>query len=309
VQEIEGFQFALRSLLAEHKCDITCTGSNANMLSGELATHLSGRYVAFDIHSLSFMEFLFFNQLENNQESLLKYLTLGGMPYLTSLGLNEHLSNEYLKNVYATILLKDVVARANIRNISFLESLVMYLSDNVGSLFSAANISKFLKSQRIKISPQLTINYLKALCNAFLVHKVSRSEIGGLKIFEIGEKYYFEDIGLRNAIRGFTQRSDLHKLMENAVYLYLIQSGFRVFVGKMDVSEIDFVAERDGRKLYVQVCLNLTDESTIKREFGNLLRIEDNYPKYVITYNDPIIGRDFKGIEHMNLNHFLSGEL
>jgi len=309
VQEVQEFERTLRSLLAKGTCDIYCTGSNANMLSGELATFLSGRYVVFHIHSLSFQEFLQFHQIEKSFESLLLYLKYGGMPFLSNIGLQEDLPYEYLRNVYSTILLRDVVARENIRNVSFLENLVTYLADNTGSLFSAANISKYLKSQKVDISTQLTINYLKALSNTFFVHKVVRSEIGGLKIFEIGEKYYFEDLGLRNAIVGFNQRADIHKLMENAVYLYLKQQGYQVFVGKLDDKEIDFVAEKNGAKVYVQVSLTVMDENTANREFGNLMKIEDNYPKYVVTLNDVLIGDSNGGIIQQNLLDFLTGEL
>ena len=186
---------------------------------------------------------------------------------------------------------------------------MIYLSDNIGSLFSANNISKFLKSQRIDISPQLTMNYLKALSNAYFIHKVVRSEVGGLKVFEIGEKYYFEDLGLRNSLKGFNRKTDIHKLLENAVYLYLLQNGYRVYVGKMDSREIDFVAERNGLKIYVQVCLQIAEKSTINREFGNLMMIKDNYPKYVITLNDLIIGNDYQGIKQLNLSDFLMCEL
>lgn len=305
IQEIESFQLTIRSLFAENKCDIFCTGSNATMLSGELATYLSGRYIEIKVHSLSFSEFLAFHKLEQGNESLMKYLTYGGMPYLRNIGFSNDLPFEYLKNVYSTILLKDVVARENIRNISFLENLVFYLSDNIGSLFSANNISKFLKSQRIEISPQLTMSYLKALSNAYFVHKVVRSEVGGLKIFEIGEKYYFEDLGLRNALKGFNQKTDIHKLHENAVYLHLLQCGYRIYVGKMDSKEIDFVADKNGLKIYVQVCLQITDQSVADREFGNLLMINDNYPKYVVTLNDLILGNDFQGIKQLNLIEFL----
>ena len=305
IQEIESFQLTIRSLFAENKCDIVCTGSNANMLSGELATYLSGRYVEIKIHSLSFSEFLIFHQLEKGNESLMKYLTYGGMPYLPNIGLEDDLPFEYLRNVYSTILLKDVVARENIRNIHFLENLVAYLSDNIGSLFSASNISKFLKSQRIEISPQLTLNYLKALSNAYFIHKVVRSEVGGLKIFEIGEKYYFEDWGLRNALTGFNQKTDIHKLLENVVYMHLLQRGYRIYVGKIDDREIDFVSERNGLKIYVQVCLQITDKTVHDREFGNLLLINDNYPKYVVTFNDLIIGNDYQGIKQLNLLDFL----
>lgn len=306
VQEIVFFERSLRSLLAENACDIYCTGSNANMLSGELATLLAGRYISFHIHSLSYTEFLVFHQLENNLESLLKFLKYGGMPFLTHIGLNEELPYEYLRNVYSTILLKDVVAREKIRNVSFLENLAIYLADNTGSLFSATNISKYLKSQKIEISTQLTINYLKALCNSFLIHKVLRAEVAGLKIFEIGEKYYFEDLGLRNAIIGFNQRADMHKLIENAVYLNLIQNGFKVSVGKMAEKEIDFIGSKSGTKIYVQVCLTLNLASTAQQEFGNLLLIEDNYPKYVVTLNDIFIGENNVGIIHKNLIDFLT---
>ncbi len=309
VQEVVSFERTLRSLLAKNTCDIYCTGSNANMLSGELATHLSGRYIAVHIHSLNYQEFLLFHTLENSTESMLKYMKYGGMPFLTNIGLHDDLPFEYLRNVYSTILLKDVVARENIRNISFLENLVAYLSDNIGALFSANNISKYLKSQRVDISPQLTINYLKALASAYFVHKVVRSEIGGLKIFEIGEKYFFEDIGLRNAIVGFKQRSDLHKLLENAVYLHLVHQGYAVYVGKLGNKEIDFMGERNGSKIYVQVCLTLMREDTIEREFGNLSEIEDNYPKYVVTFNDPILGDNYGGILQKNLIDFLMMEL
>lgn len=308
VQEVFGFERTLRSLLAQNTCDIYCTGSNANMLSGELATYLAGRYIVFQIHSLSYQEFLLFHQLESKFESLLLYLQYGGMPFLPNIGLYEDLPYEYLRNVYSTILLKDVVARENIRNVSFLENLVTYLADNIGSLFSASNISKYLKSQKIDISPQLTINYLKALSNTFFVHKVVRSEVGGLKIFEIGEKYYFEDIGLRNAIVGFNQRTDIHKLMENAIFLYLSQRNYKIFVGKMGDKEIDFVGEKNGEKIYVQVCLTIAGEGTADREFGNLLKIEDNYPKYVITLNDVLLGNNNEGIIQMNLIDFLVRE-
>lgn len=305
VQEVVSFERTLRSLLAKNTCDIYCTGSNANMLSGELATHLSGRYVAFHIHSLSYQEFLEFHQLDNQFDSVLLYLRYGGMPFLSNIGLQEELPYEYLRNVYSTILLKDVVARENIRNVSFLENLVTYLANNTGSLFSASNISKYLKSQKVDISPQLTINYLKALRDAYFVHKVIRSEVGGLKIFEIGEKYFFEDIGLRNAIVGFNRRADTHKLLENAVYLHLLHTGYKVFIGKLGNKEIDFVGEKNGSRLYVQVCLTVDNETTSQREFGNLLKIEDNFPKLVVTLNDAFTGESREGILHLNLIDFL----
>lgn len=309
VQEIDSFQYAVRSLFTEDICDIYITGSNADILSGELATYLSGRYIEINVHSLSYTEFLLFHSLENKQESLIKYLTFGGMPYLVNIGLEEQLPFEYLKNVYSTILLKDVVSRANIRNIPFLENLINYLADNVGNLFSASNISKYLKSQQISLNPQQIISYLKALSNSFFIHKVVRSEIGGLKIFEVGEKYYFEDLGLRNVIQGFDSKKDIPKLMENAVYLKLIQNNYTVYVGKTGNKEIDFVADKNGKKLYIQVSYQITNDNIFDREFGNLQLVSDNYPKYVVSFNDVMIGNDYNGITHMNLIEFLSLEM
>jgi predicted AAA+ superfamily ATPase len=309
IQEIADFQNAVRSLLAEQKCDIFITGSNANVLSGELATSLAGRYVNFEIHALSYKEFQRFHHLEHSQQTLEKYLTFGGLPFLKNLELSENQSFEYLKNVYSTILLKDVVAREKIRNVAFLENLVVYLADNVGSLFSALNISKYLKSQQIDISTQVVINYLRTLTHSFFVHKVVRYDVTGMKIFEIGEKYYFEDLGLRNVISGFNAAKDIAKILENAVYLHLIQCGYKVFAGRIGDKEIDFVGEREGIKIYVQVSLTIMDEKTREREFGSLLLVQDNYAKYVVTLNDMHLGNDYKGIKCLNLKEFLEMDI
>jgi predicted AAA+ superfamily ATPase len=305
VQEIQSFELCLRSLLAESKCDITCTGSNAQMLSGEIATTLSGRYVQIPVYSLSYPEFLEFHQLKDTNESLVMYLRLGGMPYLKHIGLEAEVVMEYLKNVNSTILLKDVVARENIRNVSFLENLTAYLADNTGSLLSAFNISKYLKSQHQQIPTQTILNYLRALTHAYYVHKVQRAEVKGLKIFEIGEKYYFEDTGLRNALRRFDFRSDVHKVMENVVYLHLLRNGYRVFVGINGNKEIDFMAEKNDERLYIQVSYMLVDDQTIQREFGNLIAIDDNYPKYVVTMDELSAGTAYKGIRQIHLRDFL----
>lgn len=305
VQEVKSFELCLRALLAESKCDIICTGSNAQMLSGELATTLSGRYIQFPVYSLSYQEFLEFHQLNDTHESLTLYLKLGGMPYLIHLGLETEIVMEYLKNVNSTILLKDVVARENIRNVSFLENLTAFLADNTGSLLSAFNISKYLKSQNQQIPTQTILNYLRALTSAYYVHKVQRADVNGLKIFEIGEKYFFEDTGLRNALRRFDFRRDVHKVMENAVYLHLLRNGYRVFVGINGNKEIDFMAEKDHERIYIQVSYTLSDEQTIQREFGNLMDIEDNYPKYVVTLDENPTGSAYRGIRQMHLRDFL----
>ena len=283
IQEIEEFQLCLRSLLNENKCDIYCTGSNAKMLSSELATQLAGRYIEFPIHSLSYGEFLTFNQCQDSTESLKLYLTFGGMPYIHNLTMDKNVIFEYLRNVYSTILLKDVVARESIRNVSFLENLVAYLIDNTGSLFSAQNIS-------------------------FFIYKIQRAEIQGMKIFEIGEKYYFEDLGLHNSIQHFDFRKDINKLMENVVCIDLLRYGYEVYVGKSGNKEIDFIASKDDHKVYIQVAYMLPDDATVRREFGNLLEIADNYPKYVVTMDEMQSGGNYKGIKQISLRNFLLAE-
>ncbi|MDR3283991.1 MAG: ATP-binding protein [Treponema sp.] len=312
IQEIAGFEQGMKSLFAEEKCDLYCTGSNAHLLSGELATYLAGRYIQIQVHPLSYSEFLVFHGLENTLETLQKYLHIGGLPYMASLApLNrsEELSQEYLRNIYESILLRDVIARENIRNIQFLENLAAYAADNTGSLFSANNISKYLKNQRVNMPVQTVITYLSALQKSFLVRKVSRIDIKGLKIFEIGEKYYFEDIGLRNILVKNPLILDIAKVIENAVYNFLVQRDFTVYVGSLGGAEIDFVAEKLGTKLYVQVAFRISDEETARREFGGLERIDDNFPKYVVTLDDYLPAYSESGIRCVHLKDFLMMDL
>jgi predicted AAA+ superfamily ATPase len=306
IQEVSSFELCLRSLLAGSKCDIFCTGSNAQMLSGELATSLSGRYIQFPVYSLSYPEFLEFHSLKDSNESLVKYLKFGGMPYLMHTGLDQNVAFEYLKNVNSTILLKDVVARENIRNVFFLENLTAFLADNTGSVLSALNISKYLKSQQQNMPTQTVLNYLHALTNAYYLHRVQRADINGMKIFEVGDKYYFEDLGLRNSIRSFEYRNDVNKLMENVVYLHLRRKNYKVYIGKLGDKEIDFMAELNGERIYFQVTYMLFDQKTIDREFGNLMAINDHYPKFVISMDEVSAGSDFKGVRQLHLRDFLS---
>jgi predicted AAA+ superfamily ATPase len=309
IQELKGFETALRSLLAEGGWDIYCTGSNAELLSGELATLLAGRHVEIQIHPLSYREFLRFHGLESSRESLGLYLRFGGLPYLSATGLSETVAFEYLENVRASILLRDVVAREKIRNIDFLETLIEYLADNIGNLFSANNISKYLKSQHVSMPVPTILSYLSALQRAFIVRKTRRTDLKGMKLFEVGEKYYFEDLGLRNAAKGRTSPLEHSKLLENAVFLHLVERGFDVTVGWLDGLEIDFVAEKAGRRLYVQAAYLIVDEATAAREFGNLERIEDNYPKYVVSMDETIGKAEIKGIRQMNIRDFLLADL
>lgn len=305
VQDIVGFEHVLRSLQSKNTCDIFVTGSNAKMLSSELSTYLAGRYIEFHIHSLNYSEFLVFHKLLDTNQSLMLYLTYGGLPYLSMFSLTDEYVYEYLRNVYSTILLRDVVQRENIRNVDFLETLLLYVADNVGNLFSASNISKYLKSQRTEINTNQVINYLRLLSNAYIINKVGRVDVYGLRKFEIGEKYFFEDIGLRNCHVGFSLQRDIHKLIENAVFLHLQGLQYEVFVGKKDNLEIDFVAVKQGKRIYVQATYLLADENTQKREFGNLSSIQDNYPKYVVSLDEFYRQSDNEGIKQIHLREFL----
>ncbi|TGX80162.1 ATP-binding protein [Palleniella muris] len=306
IQDIEGFEKTLRSLQAQGECDIFITGSNATMLSGELATCLSGRYVEFHIHSLNYSEFLQFHGLQASNSSLRQYLTFGGLPFLKNLELEEYQAFEYLRNVYSTIVLKDVVKRENIRNISFMETLALYMSDNIGQLFSANNISKYLKSQHVNISTLQVVNYLRTLCNAYLINKVGRMDIAGLRKFEIGDKYFFEDIGLRNCNIGFSFQRDIHKLIENAVFLHLHSiPGVCIHTGQIGKQEIDFVAVKGDKRIYTQATYLLSSEQTVNREFGNLRSVPDNYPKYVVSLDEWTSSSNIDGINHLHLGEFL----
>ena len=304
IQEIASFEKALRHFQSQNIYDIYCTGSNSNMLSGELATLLAGRYIQIPIYSLSYIEFLKFHQKIDSTENLLGYLKFGGMPHLINLHNNEEVYLEYLRNVFNTIVLKDIVARYSIRNVPFLQDLIRFLANNLGSIVSAKRISDFLKSKQINVQSRSVQEYLYYLESVFFINRVKRAEIEGRKIFEIGDKFYFEDVGMRNAIIPF-QMKDIGKLLENAVYHHLRINGFTVYVGKMGDKEVDFIAEKGSEVYYIQVAYLIADESTHKREFDNLLAISDNYRKMVISMDEMAQG-NYKGIEHWHIRKFLT---
>lgn len=304
IQDIPHFETALRSLLLDESLDLYCTGSNANLLSGDIAGHLSGRYIEITVYSLSYPEFLQFHKLQNTAESLELYMKYGGLPYLKHLPLEDSVVFEYLKNMYSTIVYRDIINRYAIRNAPFLEQLALFLAQHTGSLFSAKKISDFLKSQHIKMAPNQVQVYVHHLVNAFLIHKVARYDLVGKRLFEIGEKYYFENLGIRNGIWGY-RLEDRGKIMENIVYNHLIFKGYQVKVGISGDHEIDFVGEKNGEKIYIQVALSINEEKTMQREFGNLATIADNYPKMVITM-DAFSGKSFEGIQSIDLRTFLT---
>jgi predicted AAA+ superfamily ATPase len=301
IQEIREFEIALRQLLVKG-VDIYCTGSNANMLSGDLATHLSGRYIEFHINSLSYTEFIEMHKLPNNTDTLNTYIRYGGLPYLVHLPLNDEVVYGYLKSIYNTIILKDIVTRYSIRDVDFLDRLVEYLSDNLGNYVSSNKISDFLKSQRVHLSVNTVMNYLKYLSSSFFINKVERIDIIGKKRFEINDKYFFTDLGLKHSIIPFTG-AQIGSVFENLVYNQLIYQDYKVFVGKHQDREIDFVAQKGNETKYIQVAYQLPDEKVREREFGNLLKIEDNYEKIVVSADE--FTTDYKGVKHIHIRDFL----
>ena len=306
IQEIIEFERTLRSLQADDECNIIVTGNNAKMLSSELSTVLSGRYMEFHIQSLNYKEFLEFHQLEDIDSSLMKYLTYGGLPQLYRIGIeNQDLAQDYLHNIYNTIILKDVIAREQIRNVPFLENLISFISDSTGKIISASSISKYMKTQQIEVTTTVILNYLAYFCNAFIINKVPRYDIHGKRLLESSEKYYFEDLGLRNALTGSNQIGDIEKLIENAIYLHLKSQGFTVSVGQFRQMEIDFVAKKNGQTIYVQATYLLSSDDTIEPEIGNLQLIKDNYPKYVISLDPFHKVNDREGITELHLREFL----
>lgn len=305
IQDIEDFDKALRSLVLNADLDIYCTGSNADLLSADIAGNLSGRAIEIEVYSLNYPEFLTFHNFKNEDSSLEKYLQFGGLPYLKHLPLEQEIVFEYLKNIYSTVVFRDVINRFGVRNTVFLEQLILFLASNIGSMFSSKKISDFLKSQKINIPPNQVQTYIGHLKSAFLIHQVQRYDIEGKRIFEIGEKYYFENLGIRNAIWGY-RLQDAAKIMENVVYNHLISRGYKVKVGVIGVDqEIDFIAEKSGEKIYLQVALSLTEQKTIDREFGNLMKINDNYPKYIISKQN-LYTNSNEGINVIDLRNFLS---
>ena len=303
IQDIPGFEKVIRSLLLNEDNDIYITGSNAKMLSGELATYLSGRYIEFKIYSLSYSEFLEFHGLTESETSYELYSRYGGLPYLLNLPLEDETVNEYLKSVYSTIVFRDVVSRYKLRNTLFLEKLIQFLSENIGNLFSAKNISDYLKSQHTAISVNQIQSYTEYLNNAFLIHRVERYDLIGKRVFEIGEKYYFENMGIRNIVIGY-RITDKAKILENLVYNHLLYKSYDIKVGYYGDKEIDFIGEKNGEKLYIQVALKIDSDKTAEREFGNLLKIQDNYPKIVVT-EDTFSGNSYEGIRHCSIRQFL----
>ena len=306
VQTITEFEKTLRSFYSEDNIEVIVSGSNAKMLSSELTTVIAGRYKEIYVQPLSYPEFMTFHNLPDSETTLMSYIEYGGMPGLATIGLDKNFSTEYLSDIYHTTLLKDVVMRNEIRNVTFMDRLVTFMADNEGKIISANSISKYLKAKGHSLSPVIIINYQKMLAEAYIIHQVNRYDIHGKRIFESNEKYYFEDHGIRNAIVGGRRDADIEKIIENIVYQHLIRSGYTVYVGLLQAGEIDFVCSKpSGERIYIQVSYIIADEQTREREFGNLRKINDNYPKYVISMTPLVSRNDDNGITHLHLRNFL----
>ncbi|WP_347488087.1 ATP-binding protein [Desulfoscipio sp. XC116] len=306
IQEVDDWEKCINSFRVEFDCDIYITGSNAKLLSGELATYLAGRYVEFVIYPFSFEEFSRLYQTvfpnTDQREIFTHYLTDGGMPYLSNLRYAEEPSRQYLQDIYNSVVLKDIVKRNNIRDVDLLEHIIAYITANVGTTFSATAISKYLKSERRTVAPETILNYIKACEDAFLFYRVRRRDLQGKKILTVNDKYYIADHGIREAVFGGNMK-DINLIFENIVFLELLRRGYKVTVGKAGEKEIDFIAEKQNQKLYVQVAYLLASEETIRREFGAYGNIRDNFPKYVVSYDEFDMSRD--GMKHRNIREFL----
>ena len=309
IQEVEEWERCVNSLRVDEdfKFDIYITGSNAKLLSGELSTYLAGRYIEFVVYPFSFKEF-FEIMKEKNKEIDLKeafqdYVKFGGMPFLHNLDYNFEASMQYLQDLYASIILKDITQRNNIRDTDLLERIINYVVMNIGNTFSATSISKFFKSENRKVATETILNYIKACEEAFLIYRVARNDLLGKKILNVNEKYYIADHGIREAIMENNQKN-INQVLENIVYFEMLRRGYNVKIGKVDNLEVDFVCKKNDETIYIQVSYLLASEDTKEREFSVLENIKDNYPKYVLSMDEFDMSRN--GIKHVNLIEFLT---
>jgi len=309
IQEVEGWEKCVNSLRVALDCDIYITGSNAKLLSGELATYIGGRYVEFVIYPFSFAEFLeLYHTIapsDSIQQCFQKYLLAGGMPYLANLRYEEEPSRQYLTDLFNSVQLKDIVKRNKIRDIDLLERIIVYMTANVGTVFSASSLAKFFKNEQRTVAAETILNYVRYCCDAYLFYQVKRQDLQGKQILASNEKYYIADHGIREAVFGGNMK-DINLILENIVYMELLRRGYVVTVGRAGEKEIDFVCEKRGEKLYVQVTYLLASEDTVKREFGAYDGIQDNFPKYVVSLDEFDMSRN--GIKHRNIRDFLLAE-
>lgn len=305
IQKVSNWEQVINSFRVSLNIDIYITGSNAKLLSGEMATYLAGRYVQFDIYPFSYHEYLLARGVSDSATEFQQYIQLGGMPFLINLSYQKDASRQYLLDVYNSVLLKDIIQRNKIRDADLLERILVFSFSNIGIPFSASGIAKFLKNENRKQSNDTILNQLKSCTSAYILNKIPRIDLKTQKILTVNEKYYVADLGLRDALFG-NKSKDIGHILENIVCIELLRRGYKVSVGKIGNLEIDFVAEKNGQRMYIQVSYLLADEKTINREFGVYSKIKDNYPKYVLSLDDFDFSRD--GILHENIRQFLLRE-
>ena len=307
VQEIEGWERVVNSLASDFDVDLYVTGSNSRMMSSEIATYLTGRYISFRIFTLSFGEYLMFKRqyapVSDAKTELTNYVRLGGFPATHLQAYSQEEVYTIVRDIYNSTIFSDIVRRSQIRKIDQLERIVKYTFNNVGNTFSAKSIADYLKSEHRSLDNETVYNYLEKLEKAYLLHRCIRYDLQGRELLKTQEKFYLADVALRYSVLGYDADSVAASL-ENIVYLELCRRGYTVNVGKTDGGEIDFVAERQNERLYVQVTQEIRSERTAKREYERLLEIRDNYPKYVLT-TDAFAGGNYQGIRTMHIADFL----
>jgi len=309
IQEVHQWEKTINSLMVDYDTDIYLTGSNSHLLSSELATYLAGRYVEIAVYTLSFREYLDFRKnyfpdsISDGKESFISYLRMGGFPVVHTADYEDEIAYKIVYDIYSSVILRDTVQRYKIRDIELLERVVRYALDSIGSTFSGKNVADYFKSQQRKTDINTIYNYLNALEGAFILYRVPRYDIKGKEILKTQEKYYVSDVSLLYATMGYRDRM-ISGVLENIVFLELKRRGYKVYVGKLYAKEIDFVAEKQSEKIYIQVTYKLDSEQTIEREFSNLLEIDDQYPKYVISMDD--FWKDtINGVQHIHISDFL----
>lgn len=298
IQEVTSFEKVVNSLNSKGQAEVFITGSNSNLLSGELATYLTGRFYTIEILPLSYKEI--HGQRATTEEDLIKYLKTGGMPGKFQFE-EDRTAKNYIMDMYQSILLRDIVKRYNIRDVDLLQRFMLYLLNNVSQIFSAGTITKYLKNEGRKLSKETIYNYIDAAKSTYLVHGVPRYNIKGKGLMKTNEKYFINDLGIRNLF--FDNERDIGQCLENVVYLELRRRGYEIYVGKFDDKEVDFIAMNGDQKTYIQVTYLLAEQSTIEREFSVLEKINDNFPKVVISMDR--VNRSRNGILHKNIIDFL----
>ncbi|WP_367916182.1 ATP-binding protein [Leadbetterella sp. DM7] len=306
IQEVESWEQAVNSFLVDFDADIYLTGSNSHLLSSELATYVAGRYVEISIYTLSYAESLKFNseyEVDNIAEPFTEYLRKGGFPVLYTGHYPEETAYKIVYDIYSSVILRDTVQRYKIRDVELLERVIKYAFDNLGNTFSGKNVADYFKSQQRKTDLSTVYNYLHALEGAFILYKVPRYDVKGKEILKTQEKFYVSDVSLVYATMGFRDRS-ISGILENIVFLELKRRGYKVYIGKVDTREIDFIAEKKNEKIYIQVAYKLESPETVEREYAPLLSVEDHYPKYVVTMDD--FWQDtIDGVRHVHIKDFL----